>query len=302
MSRLHLPRRTARPRPRRAHAPVAAALALAALCLPGPALHAQDGGTASSPTPIPAGATAGATAATAVVPPTPLVVHVVSNDAKLIGSGVGGVHVLVRAVHTGRVLAEGVQEGGTGDTERIMGPRARGQTVFDTEGAARFRAELAIASPTLVEVVATGPLDSADPRRASTTLLMIPGHGLEGEGVVLTLRGFTVGLLEPAVPGFAVEAGESMPVRARVTMLCGCPTEPGGRWDAAGFTLLAQWVRDDRVLAEAPLEFTGTTSEYAAELPVLAEFAPGPVTLRVLAIDAQRANTGMAQAAGRIVE
>lgn len=287
-------RRTARPCRRRTGPAVAAALTLALLALPNPALHAQAPDAASSSTPV--------------VPPTPLVVHVVSGDAKIIGSMVGGVHVLVREVATGRVLAEGVQEGGTGNTDLIMGPRERGMTVFDTEGAARFRAELAIDEPTMVEVVATGPLGSAedaaaglrpDTRRASTTLLVVPGHGMEGDGVVLTLRGFTVSLLEPAAPGFSLGAGESMAVRARITMLCGCPTEPGGLWDADRFTLLAQWVRDGRVLAETPLEFAGTTSEYRAQLLVPAEFAPGPVTVRVLAIDAERANTGMAEAPGR---
>lgn len=283
---------TPRPACRRIVPALAVLLTVAALALPAPAALAQETGAASS---------LASPSTPAAVAPTPLVVHVVSNDAKLIGSGVGGVHVLVRAVETGRVLAEGVQEGGTGDTGLIMGPRERGQTVFDTEGAARFRAELAIEAPTLVEVVATGPLGAADPRRASSTLLMVPGHGLEGDGVVLTLRGFSVSLLEPVAAGFSVGAGESMAVRARVTMLCGCPTAPGGRWDADGYTLLAQWVRDGKVLVEAPLGFTGETSEYEAELAVPADAVPGPVTLRVLAIDAARANTGMTDAAGRII-
>ena len=53
---------------------------------------------------------------------TQLLVRVTASDAKVVGSGVGGVKVTVREVASGRVLAEGIQEGGTGN---IPGRTAR---------------------------------------------------------------------------------------------------------------------------------------------------------------------------------
>lgn len=234
------------------------------------------------------------------IQPTSIMVRVLAHDAKLIGTGVGGAHILIRDVQTGEVLAEGTQEGGTGDTDLIMGARERGATVFDTEGAAGFRAEIPLTVPTTVEIVARGPLGTPHAtQRANTTLLMIPGVDMVGEGVVLTLYGFTVEMQRPSGAGFRVAAGEEVPVRARVTMLCGCPTEPGGLWDADDYAITAQWVRDGRVLDEAPLAWAGTTSEYLGGLTAPA--TPGPVTLRILAVDPGKANAGMVETMGAVI-
>ena len=47
-------------------------------------------------------------------------VRVISKDAKFIGSSTGGVSVELRNADTEDRLAEGIVEGGTGDTKRIM--------------------------------------------------------------------------------------------------------------------------------------------------------------------------------------
>jgi hypothetical protein len=86
-------------------------------------------------------------------------VRVVSHDAKILGDGVGGARVVVRDPATGRVLSEGIQRGGTGDTGSIVRePHARGQTVYDTQGAGLFTAELDLDGPTVLEFVGEGPL------------------------------------------------------------------------------------------------------------------------------------------------
>jgi len=127
---------------------------------------------------------------------------------------------------------------------------------------------------------------------------MLPGQHLDGEGVLVTLNGFTVELLSPAPGAFAAGTRQEVPVRARVTLLCGCPTQPGGLWDSDHYDIRAQWVRDGAVVAETPLAYAGTTSEYAGSLAAPAE--PGAVTLRVVAVDRARANTGMAEAPGLV--
>lgn len=220
---------------------------------------------------------------------TRVMVHVQARDAKLIGSGVGGAYVTITDAVTGRVLAQGTHTGGTGDTPAIMSvPRARGAALFDTPGAAGFLAEIAIDRPTVVEIAATGPGNpESATMRASKTLLLVPGRDVLGDGVTLELHGFRVELVEPSVPAGA--SGEAINVTAKITMMCGCPTEPGGMWNADGYEILARLLDGDRVVAETALAFAGTTSLYGGRITPP---APGVHTLEILAIDTATANFG----------
>ena len=223
--------------------------------------------------------------------PTRLLVRAVAHDAKIVGSGVGGARITVRDAATGEVLARGIQRGGTGDTERIMrDPVERGETVYDTEGAAGYTATLMLRRPTRVEVAAEGPLAAppASRERTSKTLWMLPGRHVQGQGLVLELQGFFVEVLAPGTA--AVPAGE-IQVRTRVRMMCGCPTRPGGLWDSDRYEMVARLVRDGRTVAEAPLGFTGETSVFEA---TLAAEEPGRYRLEVLVADTERANLGRA--------
>ncbi len=225
--------------------------------------------------------------------PTRLLVRVTSNDAKIVGTSVGGARVTVRNVGTGEVLAEGTQEGSTGDTGRIMGTRERGSTVYATEGAAGFEAQLMLSEPTLVEITGEGPLGAAHAmQRSSKTMLLVPGRDVVGEGVVLELMGFTVAMLDPAEEGVTLPAGAPVTVRAKVTMLCGCPTEPGGLWDADGIEIVLRAVAAGEVLGEWPMAFSGQASEYTAE-PRFEHV--GPLTLQIIASDAEAGNFGMVE-------
>ena len=223
--------------------------------------------------------------------PTRDVVRAVSTDAKIIGSGVGGARVMIRDAVTGQILASGVQSGGTGDTGAIMGERARGAHVFDTDGAGAFEATLDLTAPTQVVIEAEGPLGAEHAlQRASTTLLLVPGHDIVGNGVVLTLHGFTVEVVDAPASG---RPGEPMDLVARVTMLCGCPTEPGGMWDADRYDLEVALVQGERVVATAPLTWSGERSVYDGSIVVPDGTRAGDYALRIVAVDAERANAGM---------
>lgn len=281
-----------------------------------PAVVGRRAGTARRVVPGPAVALAALALAVLVLPAgraeaqerTRVMVRAVAQDAKVIGSGVGGARITVRDAATGEVLAEGVQEGSTGSTEAIMlTPRLRGLTAYAADSeAAGFLAELHLERPTRIEIAAEGPLNSPHAmQRASRTLLVVPGRDVLGEGVILELYGFTVELLSPAVEGrqgepvapetgaIPVDAGV-IPVRARVTMLCGCPTEPGGMWDADQIEVAARLLLDGEVVAETELAFSGETSVFAGELP---DPGPGPAALEVIAADPGRANFGMVRRA-----
>lgn len=224
--------------------------------------------------------------------PTKVTVRAVANDAKVIGSNVGGARIRIEAVRSGRILAEGRQEGDTGDTRRIMEtPRERGATVYGTGGAAAFRTALDLTRPVLVDVSATGPLDSNPPLyRASRRMLLVPGRDVTGEGIVLQLNGFTVELIAPEDE--LVRAGDPVEVRSRVTMLCGCGTEPGGMWDSDRYTIEARLLEDGRTVSRTDLSFAGTMSTYRGRIEPP---EPGRYTLQVLATDAERSNFGRAE-------
>jgi hypothetical protein len=223
--------------------------------------------------------------------PTTVVVRAVSNDAKVMHDPVGGARITIRDAETGAVLAEGVQTGTSGDTDRIMRqPRTRGADVYATEGAGQFEATLPLTGPTRVTVTAEGPLDYPHAQQqTSKTLWLLPGRDVTGDGVVLPLHGFIVEILEPegaAMPA----AGDTLGVRARVRMMCGCPTQPGGLWDADRYAIEAHLVQGEAVVATVPLTYAGTPSTFAGA--VVVPDAPFDA-LRVTASDADRVNFGV---------
>ena len=75
-------------------------------------------------------------------------------------------------------------------------PRTRGGVVYGTENAASFRATLDLERPTRVEIAAEGPLKYPQAmQRVSTTMLVLPGQHIEGEGVLLEIPGYVVDIL-----------------------------------------------------------------------------------------------------------
>lgn len=232
--------------------------------------------------------------------PTDVVVRAVAHDAKVVGSSVGGARITVTDAESGATLAEGVQEGGTGDTDLIMRqPRERRATVFGTPEAAAFRATLDLEAPTVVEVTAEGPLDSPHAARtASRTLLLLPGRDLTGEGVVLVLQGLVVEIDAPAGGGASAGMDGGIPVRATVEMMCGCPFTPGGLWDADRTEVTARLTRDGRTVADADFRYAGEPSTFEAVLPDPAE--PGTYELVVTAVQASADNFGVARTKIRV--
>lgn len=222
---------------------------------------------------------------------TKIMIRAVARDAKVIGQHVGGARITVRDVSTGQVLAQGVQQAGTGDTDLIMNkPRTRGATVYNTQDASGFLAVLNLERPTVVEVTAEGPLGNAQStQRTSKTLLLVPGEDVLGEGILLEIHGFIVTPLAP-LADTKVAAGSPLEVRATVTMACGCPIEPGGIWDANKYRVVARLIRNGRVESEVPLHYAGQQNTFAGTMPVTAD---GKAELDILAMDPPNANFGI---------
>ncbi len=158
-------------------------------------------------------------AAPSLAEETRVTVHVLSHDAKMIGSSMGGVQVTIRDADSGELLAEGVTRGTTGDTGKlVVEPRRRGVPVSTPE-AGSFEATLDLEVPTRVEVRTYGPLAQLQSAvSASRTLWLLPGKHLDvGDGVLLELSGFAVDVLAP--PAHARLPREEVEVRANLVML-----------------------------------------------------------------------------------
>lgn len=227
---------------------------------------------------------------------TRVMIRAVAHDAKIIGSGAGGARISVFDARTGTLLARGMQEGGAGDTRKLVTePRVRGGSIYDTEGAAGFLAELQIEKPTQIRIEAEGPLGNPSAtQRVTRTMLVVPGQDVLGDGVILELYGLAVEILEPS-SDLTHTSGSDLAVRARVTMLCGCPTEPGGTWDSSDYTIEARVVQEGKVLQAIPLAYAGQASTYEGVISVPAVESEEGLSLQVLAMDAAKANFGMVE-------
>lgn len=231
------------------------------------------------------------TGASALAEPTDIVVRAISRDAKFIGDSMGGVRIILRDAQSGRVLAEGVTSGGTGDTKRLT-ETARRREGLATPEAAAFRTTIDIDQPRLVEVEAFGPL--GQPQAAITVTSqqwVLPGkHIREGDGWLVEMPGFVVDILDPPAASTIRLPTAEIKLRANVVMMCGCPTSPGGLWDSNRFQITAMIARDGKTLPEQPLAYSGTTSQY--ELSFRPD-APGVYNVVVQAYDPTTGNTGV---------
>jgi len=153
--------------------------------------------------------------------PTTITVHVLSKDAKFVGTSMGGARVVIRDAETQEILAQGLTTGGTGDTTRIMKePWRRGEPI-STPDAAKFTAVIDLDAPRRIEVTAFGPM--AQPQtgaRASATQWVVPGRNIDaGDAFLLVLPGFSLDVLQPATHARFSGVPQPVTLRANLTML-----------------------------------------------------------------------------------
>lgn len=225
----------------------------------------------------------------ALAEPTQVVVRAISKDAKFIGDSMGGVEVVLTDARSGKVLARGKVAGATGDTKTmIVEPRVRRQPIATPE-AARYEAMIDIDKPTLVQAQARGPLGKpAAAITVTSTMWVLPGKPVVGDGWLLEFPGLVV------EPVWSRPTPGELKIDAKVTLMCGCPIDPGGHWDAARYEVRATLSHGSVVVAQAPLAFASQPSTFTATIP-----APGAgdYQLLVTAYDAGSGNTGVAETA-----
>lgn len=230
--------------------------------------------------------------------PTTVLVRVVAHRSLVLGHDVGGARVTITDVASGQLLAAGLQQGEPGDQSQIMRiPHLMDEPIYSGRPAAAFTTTLELARPTLVEIAAEGPLAYPNAlRRASTTVLLIPGHDLINDGIVLHLYGYLLQIEHPK-PGEPLIAREDVMLRASVRTLSGALVRPHSDWDSRKIHIYAELLIGDRVIERLQMFYAGEKSRFEAPFFVpLPKDAPDGITLRVIAADTATGNFGMGTA------
>ncbi|MBI5117068.1 hypothetical protein HZA56_11395 [Candidatus Poribacteria bacterium] len=229
----------------------------------------------------------------AVAVPTQVTVRVLSKGAKFVGTSMGGAFVVIKDMSTGEVLAKGRTEGSTGNTGSIMRtPRTAGEPYLSDGDSAKFNATIDVDSPVYVEISAYGPgAQKQSANKVSITQWILPGKDIVvGDAILLELPGFVVDILSP--PSHVMFGGvpQSVKIRANVTMMCGCPIEPEGLWDANTYEIKAMLKRDGKDAGTIEMKYAGEKSQFEAGYQVT---EPGTYEVTVYAFDPSNGNTGL---------
>lgn len=221
--------------------------------------------------------------------PTEIVVRVISQDAKFVGDTMGGAEVVLRDATSGKVLAQGVTRGGTGDTALIMAAKGR-SPVRSSQTAAAFRTVIDISKPVLVRVDIRGPLSFPQTmQRASSERWLIPGQSAStGDGWVIELPGLAIRMAATTPDVF--RRGQPSKLSAEVQLMCGCPITAGGMWDAAQYEVTAELRKRGAVTARLSLEFVDAPGRFAADWTPA---AVGNAQLLIIARNRITGNTGV---------
>lgn len=206
-------------------------------------------------------------ASPALADPTEIEVRVLARGAKFLGGYQAPVRVTLADADTGEVLAQGMTSGTTGDTQRILGKGADSGGKLSTPDSAVFRSTIDLDRPRRVTASVTGPLSQPQAAvTATSTQWILPGRSLTaGDGWLLELPGLIVDVATP-VAYQSVKAGTIIPLRAGVTMLCGCPISADGPWRAGDMTVEAFVGVDGGPQQRITLNFDAETAIYGASI------------------------------------
>lgn len=220
---------------------------------------------------------------------TEVMIRVKSKDAKFIGTSIGGARIIVREEVTGKILAEGITQGSTGNTDLIIKePQERGKEITDASTAG-FKAVLDISQPTFITIEAYAPVNKKQATvKSSTQMWVIPGRNITGDGIILEVPGFVVDILSPQTHE-RISAERQITLTANVVMMCGCPVTEGGIWDARNYEVKAVISREGEVVTEQDMQVQEKESTFSATTSL----SPGNYEILIYAFDPGTGNTGV---------
>ena len=223
---------------------------------------------------------------------TDIVVRAKARDGKFIGSSIGGALIRIREADSGRILAEGLTEGGTGNTDLIMKtPKTRYGSI--TEGSAAFKASLMLDTPVFLTVEVLTPYILKQARvLAQTQTWLVPGKPIAGDGLIVEVPGLIVNLQSPGTHLYTPLSQSPYEIKANVVLMCGCIVTAGGLWDGNTLDVAAIVRKDGQPYQTIPLRMQETMNTFRAMLPA---DGPGNYQITVYAYDPKTGNTGVDQ-------
>lgn len=222
-------------------------------------------------------------------------VRVLARGAKFIGGYTASASVTLTDADTGEVLARGLTQGTTGDTERILKGGVNGDGRLASGDSAVFKASLDLKSARRVTATVTGPL--SQPQAATTvvsTQWVLPGrHVTAGDGWLLELPGLIVDLVQPAAYQWS-DKNSSVPLQAAVTMMCGCGLSENGPWKVGDTEVEASVSINGKSQPVQKLAFDAASGKFATQIKTQ---GPGIYEVEVRAWAGPTNNAGVARTA-----
>ncbi len=232
------------------------------------------------------------TASQAFAVETEIMIRARSQDAKFIGSSVGGVRVIIEDSESGRLLDEGWITGGTGDTERLMQtPHKRGTRLTD-DNTAGYLASVDIDQPVHVRIKLFAPYGNRQAlQQSELTTWLIPGKHIKGDGLIVKMPGLIV-------DGWTqFMTGNKLNITADITMLCGCPISADGLWLADSFEVTAMVKLNGKSIDDVPLKFISANGFFMGEMPTSES---GVYEILIYAYQASTGNVGVVRTQRKI--
>lgn len=192
----------------------------------------------------------------------------------------GSAFVTLKDAATGEVYAKGVIAGEI-DQPPASKP-APGGADTETKVAKKtgsFEADLKITEPRLVTIEITAPSKkrySGKPSSSagfaypegeaivsSTQLWVIPGKHIDGEGHTIEIPGFILDIQQsfPSGTEFSLSSlqGGVLPVKAFISLMCGCKVTPGGKWPAENVEIAGWLLKDGVKIQEVSFSYADTS-------------------------------------------
>jgi hypothetical protein len=223
--------------------------------------------------------------------PTRVIIRALADDAKFIGSSMGGMRITIRNAQNGALIARGITEGGTGNTHTLVRqPHSRYGSLSES-GDAGFDTTIVLKEPVLAEITAYGPLDfPQSAAQVSTTQWLIPGQDISDDGIILRIPGFVL-TTHPDQQRVSLVNGEAaISFAIEMMMMCGCPIEPEGLWDSEPMEIKAELLFNGQQIQQSNLEYTGEPNWFSGEFKVQ---KMGSYTVRVVAFDPRTNNSAI---------
>jgi hypothetical protein len=223
--------------------------------------------------------------------PTKVTVRTLATDAKFIGTSMGGMKITIADANNGDILAEGLTQGETGNTDKLVRQAHHRYGQLSEPGDAKFDTTLNLSQPIKVDIRAYGPLDYPNSAvTVSKQVWLIPGKNMDEDGIILRVPGFVLEAQAEQNEYTLTSGKASIKVKAHIVMMCGCPISDGGLWDSKPMEIEAQLVQDGRTIARNPMGYIGQTNWFETYFNITGK---GSYQIRVTAFDPRSNNTAI---------